>query len=361
MAMKSITLDRGSGVSYTLLSDLFVDRYMPHANGEYVKVYIYLLKAIQKNAASFSVPSVADAFGCAEDEVIRALDFWESEGLLILTRDGNDIVSVRLPEESGDTPEETQAETGQEIWPKPDGTVSNDRSRTLISGDDENVGMLITIAEKYTGRLLSTTDINRLLYLYDELHLSVDLIDYLIEYCVSKNKRSFRYIESVGVRWYNDGIKTVAEAKANSSLTDGRYYKILRFFGISGRAPLPNEAALMKKWLDTWGFSKELIREACTRALRNTDRQTPGNLFSYTDRVLSRWYDARITTPAQVKEADLAHEKRRASADSGRETAGSGSRKTAKQNAFNDFQQRDYDFDDLEQKLLEQTKKNGAS
>ena len=376
--MKSIALTRGSTVSYTLLSDLFVDRYMPHANGEYVKVYIYLLKAIQKNAASFSIQSMAGAFNCSEEDVTKALNFWESEGLLILTREGGEIVSVRLPEIPDESPE-FQKDGGESsmprpVWPQPDGTVSNDRSRTLINGNDENVDVLITIAERYTGRPLSRTDVNRILYLYDELHLSVDLIDYLIEYCVSKNKRSFRYIESVGVRWYNDGIKTVAEAKARASSVDGRFFRILRYFGISGRDPLPNETARMKKWLDTWGFSQELVAEACARALRNTDRQTPGNLFSYTDRILSRWYDARITTLSQVRDADLAHERQRAAAGNGGNTAGSGGnttgnrresssaarRKTAKPNAFNDFEQRDYDFEDLEQKLLEHTKNNGA-
>lgn len=346
--MKSITLNSGSRVSYTLLSDLFVDQYMPRADGEYVKVYIYLLKAIQKNASTFSVSSVAEAFGCAEDEVIEALTFWEKEGLLVLERDGGEIISARLPEES----KKAAAK---------DGTISNDRSRALISGGDENVRVILTIAERYTGRTLSTTDVNRLLYLYDELHLSVDLIDYLIEYCVSNGKRSFRYIESVGVRWYNDGIKTVDDAKANSSLHDSRHYKILRFFGISGRDPLPSEAELMKKWLDQWGFTPELIREACTRALQNTDRQTPVNLFSYTDRILSRWYESRITTLEQVKEADLAHEKKRGSSVSDRKEAGTHGKNPGKTNAFNNFQQRDYDFNDLEQKLLEKTRKNGAS
>lgn len=39
-----ITLRNSSPTEVTVLSNLFIDNYMPKANGEFVKVYIYLLE-----------------------------------------------------------------------------------------------------------------------------------------------------------------------------------------------------------------------------------------------------------------------------------------------------------------------------
>lgn len=360
--MKSIELDSGGTVSYTLLSDLFVDRYMPRANGEYVKIYIYLLRAMQKKASALSIASVADVFACTEADVVRALTFWEKEGLLLLTRKDGEIVSVRLPEEDGIRAKETAeeksaAENGAGDVPVPDGTVTNDRRRVLKENDGENVELLITIAERYIGKTLGSTDLNRLLYLYDSLGFSVDLIDYLIEYCVSIGKRSMRYIESVGLRWYNDGIKTVPEAKRQTTLRNPQHYKIMRYLGISNRDPLPSEAEFMTRWTNIWGFSPELIREACTRALQQTTRQTPANLFKYADKILKSWNDDHITTLAQVAEKDRAYEKSRDAKRADDKNASGGTRKNEKANAFNNFQQRKYDYDDLERKLRAKNRK----
>ena len=38
-------------------------------------------------------------------------------------------------------------------------------------------------------------------FFYDELHMSADLIEYLVEYCVSRGRKSMRYIETVALAW----------------------------------------------------------------------------------------------------------------------------------------------------------------
>lgn len=59
----------------------------------------------------------------------------------------------------------------------------------------EDVMQLLFIAEQYLGKTLSPSEISRILYFYQELHFSADLIEYLIEYCVSKGSKSIRYME----------------------------------------------------------------------------------------------------------------------------------------------------------------------
>lgn len=65
----------------TLLPNAFVDNYMIRANGEYIKVYIYLLRMVS-DGANFSIPCLADVLELTERDVTRALKYWEKESLL---------------------------------------------------------------------------------------------------------------------------------------------------------------------------------------------------------------------------------------------------------------------------------------
>ena len=68
----------------TILSNTFLDGYMPQANGEFVKIYLYLLRVSQDPAKSVSLSQIADRMTCTENDVIRAVRYWEKTGLLIV-------------------------------------------------------------------------------------------------------------------------------------------------------------------------------------------------------------------------------------------------------------------------------------
>ena len=53
--MAMITLQNSRNAEVTVLTNNFIDNYMPGANGEFVKVYIYLLRAVSSSPSSFSV------------------------------------------------------------------------------------------------------------------------------------------------------------------------------------------------------------------------------------------------------------------------------------------------------------------
>ncbi|MFQ7395079.1 MAG: DnaD domain protein [Lachnospira eligens] len=54
--------------------------------------------------------------------------------------------------------------------------------------------MLLFVIQTYLGKTLSQPEVNAIVYFYDTLHFPADLIEYLIEYCVSKGKTSIRYM-----------------------------------------------------------------------------------------------------------------------------------------------------------------------
>ena len=65
----------------TLTEKTFIDRYMPAANGEFVKIYLYLLRMMSANLPT-SVPALADKFNHTESDVLRSLKYWEKKAIL---------------------------------------------------------------------------------------------------------------------------------------------------------------------------------------------------------------------------------------------------------------------------------------
>ena len=83
--MSNLRLHSRTAEGCTLLSNIFIDRYMPRANGEFVKVYLYLLRYLPVPEHAFGLSDIADAFDCTETDVLRALRYWEKAGLLKLS------------------------------------------------------------------------------------------------------------------------------------------------------------------------------------------------------------------------------------------------------------------------------------
>ena len=53
-------------------------------------------------------------------------------------------------------------------------------------------------------------------YFYDTLHLSADVIEFLLESCVENGHKSIHYIQKVALAWADAGVETVAQAKEQS-------------------------------------------------------------------------------------------------------------------------------------------------
>lgn len=395
--MSLISLQNSSELEVTILSNRFIDNFMPRANGEFVKVYIYLLRAVSSSPSSFSLEHMADRLFCTERDIFRALKYWEGEKILSLTyTTDRQLSGITLLEPFADAGHMESSASSENIFstagtssspvsaqmaagisqpvaltgsaPK---NVSLSSSNSAVSGgtsselstsadyirsltpdhiselkQNEEVSQLLYIAEQYLAKTLTPTEIQKIFFFYDELHMSADLIEYLVEYCVSRGRKSMRYIETVALAWTRDGVTTVEMARDASSRFSKDYYTILKAMGISGRNPVENEISYIDTWRKTYGFDLELIQEACSRTVLSTGQPS----FQYADKILSGWKKKNVHTLEDVRLLDAEHKKRQL------EKAVSRKKQPAAQsqsnNRFNNFHQRDYDFTEYEKRLL---------
>ncbi len=335
--MNSILL-RGEGNSdHTLISNVFLDEYMPAANGEYVKVYLYLLRCLESNTRELSIPVIADKFDYTENDVHRALKYWEKLKLLTLEYDTSKaLTGIRLvkdyPQEEKDAPVPIPKET----------SVRPPLSPDTAPLSQEELKQLVFVCEQYLGKTLSSLEMSRILYFHDSLGFDAELIEYLIEYCVSTRHKSLRYIETVAVSWHKQGYTTVAQAKEQTTTYSRAYFSILKAFGISGRNPVEIEIAYMNKWMKEYGFSLELISEACSRTMAAIHQSS----FEYADKILSNWQKNGVSSLSDLEALDRSHR------SSSSRTEASGTKKPALPNRFHNFQERNYNFKELEKQLI---------
>lgn len=351
-----MVLHRFHSNNVTIIQNRFIDEFMVSANGEYVKVYLYLLRHSSSDSddLDFSLSSIADALDHTEKDIKRALAYWEKLHLLYLSYDQDgSLTDISFTEPSpmeersqqrvaqyaaGITSQDAAAkEVGREHEEVPSQiSISADRKKEL-SGNEEVI-QLIYVAEQYLGKQLSKTDVDHLLFFYDELHLSTDVIEYLIEYCVSKGIKSIHYIKKVAFEWAQKGVKTVQDAKSDSNAYHKEYYTILKAFGIHNRGPAEAEITFMENWINVLGFSMDIIIEAINRTITRIHNPS----FPYTDSILQDWNKKGVHRLADITDLE-------------KSTELPSRKRTTTKKASNDFgfTPRDYDFKQLEEQLLD--------
>lgn len=412
--MTAINISSDIATSFTTVSDIFIDQYMPKANGEFVKVYLYLLRATGSGAGIATISEIADHFSNTEADIIRALNYWASEGILQLQSgaDGQ-IMGINLCSLSVSGMHAAQSNIQNAVA---DNAAQNNLQNSVVNNATQNIlkngvvnnaaqnistadirmqdsvveklksqttdkaassqkeytldeikefrknpdiSELFFIIETYLKHTLSSTDTNMVLYWLDELHFSTDLVEYLVEYCITKGHSSLRYMNKVALGWADAGIKTVDQAKDDAAAHSQIYYSVMKALGITGRNLVDSEVSLINKWVGEYGFDIELVKAACSKTISAIQKPS----FEYTDSILANWRkkDVHTLKDVEVLDANFAKANKASATGSSQSTnATNGSSKpksnnSSSKNKFNNFNQRNNDYDKLEKLFLNST------
>ena len=350
--MKTLTLKNKFQTNATLLPNDFIDNYMIDANGEFVKVYLFLLRHLDDPCSSLTLTTIADCLNNTEADILRAFRYWEKKGLLRTERDTDGkITALELQKMSlsgGDASSAAKPSSVSPAAPAPaaaSAPLAASAAAKAVPIDSfraqKEIKSLLFIAEQYLGKTLTHTEMETITYFYDTLHMSADLIEYLIESCVENGHKSMHYIRKVAFSWAEDGIETVSQAKEQSALYNKNCYTVLNAFGIKNRGPAASELTYIRKWAEEYAFSPDIIAEACRRTISATHQPS----FEYADSILTKWHEKNIRHLKDITALDDEYQKER--------TAGrTASRSRTSTRNLNNFERRSYDMESLEEQLL---------
>gem|GEM_PF-1377986 len=354
----------------TSISDFFIDNCLAAAHGSFVKVYLYLIRCLHDTSMPITVEEMSNRVGESENDVIKALRYWEKEGFLRVSYDGDgDVRDIRIENSDGfpvkdkvltasEPPIRRSKTIGREISREPERPVSSEDeimvptytpSQIARFRELDEFSYLIDSLESKLGKTMSVRMLQVPSFLYESLGFTPDLIEYLYDQCIRADKTSDKYIEKTAIEWKKSGVFDIDSARSHVLTRTSEYSAVVKAFGISGRALGSGELEYLSHWHES-GFSVELIREACCRAV---SKGSSGKQFSYADSILRNWQQKGISTLSEVKNDDAQY--RQSHPIKSVADPGSASEVSAARGRFTNFPQRNYnsnDFAEFERRKL---------
>jgi DNA replication protein DnaD len=162
--------------------------------------------------------------------------------------------------------------------------------------------------QRQMGRTLNTEELKILLGIVRYLGMPTEVISVLICYCKDRARQknmkapSLRAIEKEAYAWAEQGIDSIEEAAAyiqRQNFRQSQVGKIMEVLQIRGRKLTAAEAKYAQQWAE-WGFQPDVIEMAYERTCINTG----GLNWPYMNRILSRWQEAGLMRPEDIRNKD---------------------------------------------------------
>lgn len=316
---------KNTNLNFTPVSNVFIEKYMPNARGEFVKVYLLMLKHSIAGEPGISGPILASSLNLLESDIMNALNYWSDLGVIKLTSiDPMNNFSIEFLDLSEDN------------------FTPNKEVNLLDALENKGINDMLKDIEKILGRTLSTKEMEMYLGWQKEFSFPSELILLLVEYCASKGKSDYRYIEKVALTWHDMNITTMAQAQNYIKQTEDKWVKIrkiLSYLGIKNNDLMKPQEEMIDKWLTTYNFDLDVIKKACNICADRLNRAD----FKYIDGILTNWFNNNIKTLDDIAVKDKQFKK-----NYKKNTYN----KNNSSNGFNNFEARSYDYEALERKLL---------
>ena len=381
--MCKLILDGGDFSNFTTISNIFIDTYMPQANGDYVKIYLYLIRHISSlSKRDFSLSKIADTFGLIESDVLRALKYWEKKELLSLSfaengeiscicikpmignhcvmkgvfsmNNGNEQDLTNKPVDN--EPSESQEENNSTVLTHNDFVVtdivpdekkySKEEFKKLTH--NPNIKQLAFVAGTYLGKPLTQLEMTDILYMSYSLKFDTEFIEFIMEKCIQAGVKNIGKMKKEAKYYFMRGIKNKNDAKIDENIRNIIAKKVYEIFNLSSKEHAPSDLDFIRKWSVTYKFSDEFIFEACNRTMATLRKPS----FSYADGILTKWYDNNAYTFEEVALLDSIHAKEFKKKMANNLPKPSKKTVVSKAKARkSNFTQRNYDYDDLEKQL----------
>ena len=227
----------------TPVDNLFFSEFMPDADGEAVKVYLYGL--MQCRFPSMGDVAISEALSLPEGTVRTAFVYWQSKGLVRILKDEPlevEYLTVEQPAVTTAVPLKYQA-------------------------------FVRALNELIAPRRFNMNELGHIYDCLETFHLEEKTVLELVSHCMEEKGRNVRiqYIVTVGKSWADAGIFTYEQARAyiaNATVRKHGATMVLRRWN-KRRSPTLDEMALYDRWVKEWGFDDEAILAVCPR-LTNT-------------------------------------------------------------------------------------------
>lgn len=335
----------------TPVENIFINDFMPMADGTYVKVYLLGYKYATDRDENIIVDNntISKHLNIPLVDVLKAWEFWEKTGIIKkhskASDDENDFIVEFLSlrqlyidnnyELKNATHKSEKSEDSKEHVCSPEELIEANKIPEIKN-------MFYQIDQLMRRQLTVNERLSVLEWIYN-FNMDSDVIVKAFEYSIEKRKvKSIRYIGVIIRNWYDSGLISLEKLEEHLEGSQRKYMyydKIFKALGFSFRQPSKAEKEVMDIWIDEWKFSIDMILKACENS-----KKTSNPSINYINSILLAWKNDGLQTP---EEADNKNQERRVNISKNKNTSSK-----SKGNKFHNFKQRPIKYSNEELKKI---------
>ncbi len=290
-------------LSDTPIANIFLNDFMPMADGTFVKVYLlgYMYAHDKDMSLTINHETLAKHLNIVVSDVLKAWEFWEKKEVVkrkFISEDDPTQFVVEFQCLKQLILNKTTSSDTQEV----DRFTSQPDDLVEAKGNPVINEMFLNL-NQIMGRSLVPSELLKILDWYYNYSMSTEVIIRAFMYCVqAKNIKKLNYIEKVIIGWYDQGITTMEKLDEYLERTDERNYQytsILKYLGIYNRLPTHPEKETMKKWFDVWNFPVSVIYKACDESIKIRNPN-----IDYINKVLENYKKSGVKTVEDINKVD---------------------------------------------------------
>ena len=281
--MKLEQNDKSMLFSNTEIPDVFFSEYLSSANGDYIKVYLYIL-FLSKYDKDIKINDLSKKLALPLKVIQEAFKYWEDVGVLVKKHTGYILSNLQ------------EIELLKLYSPK---LTSSPEDIEKNSKNQYRAKAIENINTQFFQGIMSPSWYSDIDMWFKKYNFDEQVMLALFNYCFDHSALHRNYIQVVADSWYKNNIKSFSDLD--------KYYEkqekisslkkaIIKKLGL-GRNLTAYEDAYVEKWSIEYGYSLEIIEIA----LRRTTSKTNIN-FEYLNKIISDWHDRNFKTAAEIQE-----------------------------------------------------------
>ncbi|MEG1424561.1 MAG: DnaD domain protein [Peptostreptococcaceae bacterium] len=280
----------------TTIANIFIDIFMPMANGLYVKVYLlgYRQACDSRANPKFDNNSIARNLNIPLSDVIDAWKFWETKNIIKLHKNEglNDYdYSIEFMDLKKFYMDNMHVNT----------TSIKSNSDSIVSvSENPSIRLMFNSINQIVGRYLDPSEKISILDMMNKYNMSPEMIICAYEHVKDStgSSKPVKYIEGIIRNWYDSSLYTPEDVEKSFSVRSERYLMYKTIFNELGfsRQPSKSEKQLIDEWFDKFGTDIELILEACSKS-KNISNPS----ISYINGIIKSWAGKNIKTLEDLK------------------------------------------------------------
>ena len=258
----------------TAVDNIFINNYLPYADSNFVKVYLYGLYNCQdSNSRDNTIENFANELNLSQEDIEKAFEYWQEQGLV-------QILNV-IPFEVRYLP------------------ISDVLNNTKKYNAKKYESFNAQAQEILCGRMITPNEYREYYDIIERFHVEKEALLMIINYCVNikGDNVGYAYITTIAKDWANQKITTAKQVEERliefENLRTGREY-LLKLMGAK-RLPNIEERTLYQKWVQE-GFDDEVLTYV---AKKMKSKNKPS--FQAMDILLDKYFAQKLFSTNEIE------------------------------------------------------------